>query len=360
LVFFGLQQLSMNCRDNILIGVAIIVVLVATTSNYGNIVKITAKSVPKYATTITSEDTDAIEISADETNGLDLSTFRIVPLSSNCTNHIPMPKKSDGRRSCRLLPEPTTVASQCETDKVQQLIEIFPKERQNIQRYVMFLATPHSGHSLVGSLLDAHPMMLVANEGNIFRRWVTKWRESENQSKRSQEQIFQYIFNNSLSCALYTRWQNDYNYTVPNGWGGSWIPGELTVIGDKKGGNAFKMFQKFQKKGMLLKTFRNFQTKALDGLPIHIIHVYWGESKAKDQVQKLLDILKSAKPPLTTNFKSFNWNNTLYTCGTTKERRQLLEDVCNFLEIPCDSTILKGWESMATCKLASKHVKSNA
>jgi hypothetical protein len=358
----------MNGR--LIIGAAILCVLsLLAQFRYDNTIWTlsTAKSVSKndVTTTITSEDTDAIEIAADETKHSDLSTFRIVPLSSNCTNHIPMPNTINYRkysspftRSCKFLPEPTTVASRCETDKVQQLIEIFPKERQNIQRYVMFLATGHSGHSLVGSLFDAHPMMLVANERDIFSRWVKEWRQSENRFERSQEHIFQNIFNNSLSCALYTRWQHDYNYTVPNGWGGSWIPGELTVIGDKKGGSTMKIFQKLQTQGRLLETFHDFQTKALDGLPILILHVYWGESKAQRQVQNLLHTLRSAKPPLKANFKSFNWNSTLYSCGTTKERLQLLEDVCNFLGVPCDSTILNLWESMAVCKSASKHIQT--
>ena len=40
---------------------------------------------------------------------------------------------------------------------------------QDIEKYCMFIGYPRSGHSLVGSLLDAHPYMLIAHELDALR-----------------------------------------------------------------------------------------------------------------------------------------------------------------------------------------------
>ena len=40
-----------------------------------------------------------------------------------------------------------------------------------IKMFVMFIGYPRSGHSIVGSLMDAHPHMVIANEFMLLRNW---------------------------------------------------------------------------------------------------------------------------------------------------------------------------------------------
>ncbi|PSO51862.1 MAG: hypothetical protein BRC34_14235, partial [Cyanobacteria bacterium QH_1_48_107] len=42
------------------------------------------------------------------------------------------------------------------------------KNFQNVDKYCMFIGYPRSGHSLVGSLLDAHPNIIIAHELNAL------------------------------------------------------------------------------------------------------------------------------------------------------------------------------------------------
>merc|ERR1711862_290514 len=42
-----------------------------------------------------------------------------------------------------------------------------------------------------------------------------------------------------------------------------------------------------------------------------------------------------------------------YACGNKVDRLSLLKGVCEFLEVPCSSTILNMWESVAKCHISS-------
>eukprot|EP00729_Bicosta_minor_P027789 gene27789-20199_t len=59
-------------------------------------------------------------------------------------------------------------------------------------RFVMFFGQPRTGHSIVGSILDAHPQMAVANEFNALKQ-VT--------SGASGRGILKGILQNTLQCS---------------------------------------------------------------------------------------------------------------------------------------------------------------
>ena len=40
-----------------------------------------------------------------------------------------------------------------------------------VEKFVFFIGYPRSGHSIVGSLMDAHPHMIIANEFMLFKNW---------------------------------------------------------------------------------------------------------------------------------------------------------------------------------------------
>ncbi|MGK7936932.1 MAG: hypothetical protein AB4206_14215, partial [Xenococcaceae cyanobacterium] len=98
--------------------------------------------------------------------------------------------------------------------------EIFNK----IDKYCMFIGYPRSGHTLVGSLLDAHPEMVIAQELDALRFLKKDY---------GRRQIYSLILQNSQKFTETGRNCAGYSYIVPNQWQGKFD--KLKIIGDKKG-----------------------------------------------------------------------------------------------------------------------------
>ena len=101
------------------------------------------------------------------------------------------------------------------------------KTFQNVDKYCMFIGYPRSGHSLVGSLLDAHPNIIIAHELNALNFVDMGF---------NQQQIYYLILKNSRKLATQGRESSGYSYEVHHQWQGKFR--ELKVIGDKKGGDS--------------------------------------------------------------------------------------------------------------------------
>ena len=115
---------------------------------------------------------------------------------------------------------------------------------KNIEKYAMFFGYPRSGHSIFGSMLDAHHNMIISHEQNILLYLKAKF---------SKNQIFSLILQNSKDFTKSGRKWEEYQYEIPNQWQGKFD--KLKVIGDKKGGvssimvlNDPSLINKLQKK----------------------------------------------------------------------------------------------------------------
>lgn len=128
--------------------------------------------------------------------------------------------------------------------------------QSNITHYVMFLGFARSGHSFIGSVIDAAPNALIANEHNAFDRFL-------NSEYNTSFGLFQDLAINSIRCGLYGRVQV-YNYTIPNSWQGH--ANVLTIIGDKKGGTTTQLLRKHPR------AFDNFLTWI--GTQVYIVVVF--------------------------------------------------------------------------------------
>jgi hypothetical protein len=94
----------------------------------------------------------------------------------------------------------------------------------DVERFCFFVGYPRSGHTLVGSLLNAHPEIVVSIEADSLRFFQHGFRRS---------QIFGLVLaRDEMFESMGRRW-TDYDYTVPNQFQGSFK--RLRVIGDKKG-----------------------------------------------------------------------------------------------------------------------------
>jgi hypothetical protein len=105
-----------------------------------------------------------------------------------------------------------------------------PRDRElfdGVRAYCMFIGIGRSGHSLVGSLLDAHPDAMIAHELDALAYF---------EAGLDRDQVFTLIMENArrfTEAGRKARWSG-YDYEVPGGWHGRFAA--LRVIGDKRGG----------------------------------------------------------------------------------------------------------------------------
>lgn len=88
-----------------------------------------------------------------------------------------------------------------------------------MQTMLLFIGYPRSGSTLLGSLLDAHPAMVVANEYNL----VFKLKNFAS-NKKTREDVFAELYRNSvLEASKEQRAANKkyfFHYHVPGLWQG--------------------------------------------------------------------------------------------------------------------------------------------
>ena len=112
--------------------------------------------------------------------------------------------------------------------------ELFKQEDlfSNLETYCMFIGYPRSGHSLVGSLLDAHPEMIIAHEVNALNLFARGF---------SARKIYYLLLKSSQRQAQAGRKETKYSYQVPHQWQGKFTT--LKVIGDKKGSGSNRIIR---------------------------------------------------------------------------------------------------------------------
>ena len=139
-----------------------------------------------------------------------------------------------------------------------------PEVISGVKLFVLFIGYPRSGHSIIGSLLDAHPNVVMAHEFNVLQ-WTKKM---PNYTKR---QLFNMLFLNSYHNAFEegtrTRNYKGYNLTLDNSWQGRYRE-YVDVIGDKNGDKVSKLFLEDPD------GFRSLLKKLQDvvSVPVRLIH----------------------------------------------------------------------------------------
>jgi hypothetical protein len=97
-------------------------------------------------------------------------------------------------------------------------------EFTTVRTFVVFIGHPRSGHSLVGSLLDAHPEIVVSHELDALKYVAAGYR---------RDQLFALVLEHAKVNAAAGRKSWGYSYAVPGQWQGRYE--QLTVVGDKRG-----------------------------------------------------------------------------------------------------------------------------
>ncbi len=129
-----------------------------------------------------------------------------------------------------------------------------PEFFDQVEAYAMFIGYARSGHSLLGSLLSAHPDIVISHELDALRYVRLGF---------GRDQLFRLILEKDAQFTSRHRRSSGYQYVVPEEWQGRIQ--NLRVIGDKKAANSSKRLSRDPALfGRLQKTV---------GVPVRIIQV---------------------------------------------------------------------------------------
>ena len=111
-----------------------------------------------------------------------------------------------------------------------------------VEKFVFFVGYSRSGHSIIGSMMDAHPNMVVSHEYQLLPRCVSPERRLFPKNKSA---IFNALYDNSYKEAMSgerseKNTRKGYNLHVSTPWQGAFT--RLRVIGDKGGMQVSKVF----------------------------------------------------------------------------------------------------------------------
>ena len=137
---------------------------------------------------------------------------------------------------------------------------------ESIESFLIFIGWPRSCHSIIGSMLDAHPNVIVAHEFSVFSQL------SVNTQLNNRNILYNELYRNSYMNARKgwrnsTHRQKGYSLDMDGSWQGRFK--QLKVIGDKCGGDPARMYSrsKDQFKAMYKRL------KANVNVPIKILQV---------------------------------------------------------------------------------------
>ncbi len=114
-------------------------------------------------------------------------------------------------------------------------VPLTEKDIENVQKFIFFVGYARSGHSIVASMMDAHPDVVIAHEYNFLHQWASPPSGSMHLN-HTQLQLYNNLYKNSYSSAMYgwrswVKAKKGYTLDVENSWQGSFRT--LKVIGDK-------------------------------------------------------------------------------------------------------------------------------
>ncbi|MEZ5471430.1 MAG: sulfotransferase [Marinicella sp.] len=222
--------------------------------------------------------------------------------------------------------------TQKEIEKICSYID--DEQIARVKDYVMFLGHAHSGHSLIGALLDAHIDIAISNELNIPKLIL-----DHNLSKKEILKITIYF------SKLENRWEGEintgYKYKIQKGHQG--LTDFPLILGDKKGGgstrvirnNPFlfeKIYEKLNSRLKILHVIRN----PMDN--IAAFSYYWGEDLGMQHVERYyenMEVVHNLKNKYPQIFHTVS-HSLLIT-----EPKEQLEKILQFLEVKVSASYIE-------------------
>lgn len=125
---------------------------------------------------------------------------------------------------------------------------------EEVERCVIFVGHGRSGHSLIGSLLDAHEHAIVAHELDALK--------AVEEGASGEQLFFQLLARSRWFKRRGATWSG-YRYAVPSQYKGEFT--SLKVLGDKKGGGSTRHLRR--NPALLRQLWQVLQK------PVHVLHV---------------------------------------------------------------------------------------
>ena len=125
-----------------------------------------------------------------------------------------------------------------DNDFLLDFMPLTPKDMASIETFTFFVGWQRSGHSIIGSLLDGHPDVVIAHELFLFSNL---YKYSFDRTDLFNK-LFENSFCNSQSYGARSSFHSEkgYNLELANSWQGRFR--ELKVIGDKTAGDVTNVY----------------------------------------------------------------------------------------------------------------------
>jgi hypothetical protein len=130
----------------------------------------------------------------------------------------------------------------------------YRRDFRDVERVFFLIGYPRSGSTLIGSMLNAHPEMVIAHESDLFR-YV--------RPGVTRNQLFAILLRRDRQFAAVNRRWNGFDYALDHGTQGQFV--RLRVIGDKHAGRAAR---RIHQDPALLDRFRRVVK-----VPIRVLHI---------------------------------------------------------------------------------------
>lgn len=120
---------------------------------------------------------------------------------------------------------------------------------QDVETFVFFIGYPRSGHSIIASMIDAHPDAILAHEFNLFSKLATQL-STGNEYLLNKSNVFNTLYQDSYTEAIIgwrsgKRSYDTKGYSLKLNASESWQGRfrTLKVIGDKAGGSTSRVYR---------------------------------------------------------------------------------------------------------------------
>ncbi|XP_078364352.1 uncharacterized protein LOC144648763 [Oculina patagonica] len=235
--------------------------------------------------------------------------------------------------------------------------EIYDK----VKVLLLFIGYNRSRHTLIASLLDAHPNMIIANDFNILNEWIT----NPLLSQRQKYYIYELLLAKSRYDVMYgvrSRLVNgkpaQYHYNIKGQWQGQYND-SIQVIGDKKAAQASVIL--LERKGR--ESLKQLEGKL--GVQIKFIHVIRNpfdniatlalrrakvkKNSAQDNLQcKCTTELEASIAEYSQQVQGSSQVKRnfpgrvldVYSMDVMTNTQETLRKICDFLEITCTQEYL--------------------
>lgn len=233
-----------------------------------------------------------------------------------------------------------------------------------VEAFVFFVGWQRSGHSIIGSLLDGHPDVIVAHEFFLIsslHRYILRF--------DGRPLLFNQLLANSYRDSrdgARSGFHNEkgYNLKLPNSWQGHFR--KLRVIGDKTAGDVTSMYAR----NSTVFDYLVDRLSAVVKVPLKAINVvrnpfdmiatltlYRGSGMKDVKVQAAVGdkydnytllqwatqlILSKAQSMHEIEMKTYNWDlMRMYSEDFIRDPKKVMVDLCKFLGLECTEEYLQ-------------------